>query len=156
MNNESGFNSIKNLSNIYNSTINLTKTDTMARKSKPSKYLKKISKQLNSIEENTRRPEPVTSMYTFHVSGKKNKFKGFHADIIQPISLNLNSTELSDLEKELIRQLLQDLKNPSSTESEKKTKIKSFFSEISKGTISGTLGTILSELVLNLPQVLIP
>ena len=114
MNNESGFNSIENLSNIYNSTI------------------------------------------TLNVSSHKNKIKNIHADTIQPISLNINSSELSESEKELFLQLLQDIKNSKISNTEKKSKVMDFLSEISKGTISGALGAIISEFILNPPTSLIP
>ncbi len=156
MNNESGFNSIKNLSNIYNSTISLNKTNALARKSKPSKDIKKMLQKLDSIEKNTRRTEPDASVITLNVSGHKNKIKNIHADIIQPVSLNINSSELSDSEKELFLHLLQDIKNSKISNSEKKSKVMDFLSEISKGTISGSLGAIMSEFILNPPTSLIP
>ena len=100
MNNESGFNSIENLSNIYNSTISLKKAS-LHPKSKPPKSIKKMLHNIDSIEKNTRRTEPIASAITLNVSGHKNKIKNIHADTIQPISLNINSSELSESEKEL-------------------------------------------------------
>ena len=156
MNNESGFNSIENLSNIYNSTISLKKSCSMRPKPKTSKPIKKMLRTLDSIEKNTRRTEPVASAITLNVSGHKNKIKNIHADTIQPISLNIDSSELSESEKELFLQLLQDIKNSKISNSEKKSKVMDFLSEISKGTISGALGAIISEFILNPPTSLIP
>lgn len=155
MNNDSGFNNIENLSNIYNSTISLKKAS-LHPKSKPPESITKMLHNIDSIEKNTRRTEPVASAITLNVSGHKNKIKNIHADIIQPISLNINSSELSESEKELFLQLLQDIKNSKISNTEKKSKVMDFLSEISKGTISGALGAIISEFILNPPTSLIP
>ena len=101
------------------------------------------------VENNFKFPKDIPAISgnnNIIITGANNTVSGNYNEI----SVNISNSDLPEECKNLIQSFLFDMQNPHLTPEKRHSKIKTFLSEISSGTISGVAASGLSTLLFHL------
>ena len=98
----------------------------------------------NNYQDSFNAPHSIYGSNNIIVNGSQNEISGNYNQFVSDI----NSLEIPPEFKELIENLLYELKNPKLSKEKRFSKIRQFLSDVSSSALSGTAETVLTQFLM--------